>query len=41
MSKALVKIIVNDKDLCTKKLNLKETLNEIRKKTNMKKIQIY
>jgi tRNA A37 threonylcarbamoyladenosine biosynthesis protein TsaE len=32
MSKALVKIIVNDKDFCTKKLNLKETLNEIRKK---------
>ena len=28
----LVKIFVNNKDLCTKKLNLKDTLSEIRKK---------
>lgn len=35
MSKALVKIIVNDKDLCTKKLNLKDTLSEIRKKNQI------
>ena len=32
MSKILVKIFVNSKDLCSKKLSLKDSLNEIRKK---------
>lgn len=32
MDKILVKIFVNDKDLCSKKLSLKENLLEVRKK---------
>ena len=41
MSKILVKIFVNSKDLCSKKLSLKDSLNEIRKKSNTKIKLIY
>ena len=37
MDKILVKIFVNGKDLCSKKLKKDDTLTEVRKKINLEK----